>query len=259
MSERPVALVTGASMGIGEAFAQAFGARGYDVALVARSGAELDRIAASIRSNHVVRVEAIVADLGDAAAVQRAADDVESRFGRVDLLVNNAGFGAHGRFESLGAERNAAQVRVNIEALVALTSRFTPAMLARRTGGVINVASTAAFQPVPYMAVYGATKAFVLSFTEALAQEFKGRGVRVLAVCPGATKTNFFATAGAGAQFGPNRSVAQVIKTALRAYDRGESVVVDGPLNRLLTVSPRLLPRGLIAGVAARMFEPATR
>jgi short-subunit dehydrogenase len=259
MSEHPVALITGASMGIGEAFADAFATRGYDLALVARSAAELERVAANIRGKRAVRVETIVADLADSAEVNRAADEVESRLGRVDLLVNNAGFGAHGRFEALGAERNLGQVRVNIGALVALTGRFAPAMLALRTGGIINVASTAAFQPVPYMAVYGATKAFVLSFTEALAQEFKGRGVRALALCPGATETNFFATAGEGAQLGRNRTVAQVIRTALRAYDRGESVVIDGPFNRLLALSPRFLPRAVIAGVAARMFEPATR
>jgi len=243
-------------MGIGEAFADAFAARGYDLALVARSGAELERIAARIRVQHGARVETIVADLADPEAVERTADETQARLGRVDVLINNAGFGAHGRFESLGFARNTAQVRVNIEALVALTNRFAPEMLARRSGGIINVASTAAFQPVPYMAVYGGTKAFVLSFTEALAQEFKGRGVRVLALCPGATKTNFFKTAGEGAQFGGARSVAQVIRTAMRAYDRGDSLAVDGPLNRFVAFAPRLLPRVLIAGVAARMFKP---
>jgi short-subunit dehydrogenase len=169
----------------------------------------------------------------DRAAVEVAADTALERFARVDLLVNNAGFGAHGRFETLGAARDLGQVRLNVEALVALTDRLAPAMLARGSGGIINVASTAAFQPVPYMAVYGATKAFVLSFSEALAEEFRGRGVRVLALCPGATRTNFLKTAGEGAQVGGMRTSEQVVASALRAYDRGRSYVADGAANKL--------------------------
>lgn len=258
VSERDVAVITGASMGIGEAFAGALAARGYDLALVARSGAALERIAAQIRAQHGVRVETVVADLADAAAVQRAGDAIEAAFGRVDLLINNAGFGAHGAFETIAPARLLGQVRVNIEALVVLTARFAPPMLARGRGGVINVASTAAFQPTPFLAVYGASKAFVLSFTEALAQEFRGRGVRALALCPGATKTNFFVTAGEGAQVGRARSSAQVVQTALRAYDRNASYVIDGPFNRLLAFSPRFLPRTLIARVSAGLMRPRT-
>jgi short-subunit dehydrogenase len=257
VAERPVALVTGASMGIGESFADALAARGYDLALVARSGDALEAIAARIRAAHACRVEPIVADLEDPAAVARTADIAEERFGRIDLLVNNAGYGAHGAFETIVPERHAGQIRLNIEALVALTNRLVPAMLARGSGGVINVASTAGFQPVPFMAVYGATKAFVLSFSEALAEEFRGRGVRVLALCPGATRTNFFATAGEGAQVGRFRAPAQVVATALRAYDRGASYVIDGPANRLLALAPRFFPRPLIARVGGLLMKPA--
>ena len=216
MSDRPVALITGASMGIGEAFAEALALRGYDLGLVARSGPALATIAERIRTVRGVRVETIVADLEDRNALERTGDEAQAQFGRVDLLINNAGFGAHGPFETLDPQRNLGQVRLNVEALVALTNRFAPAMLTRGTGGVINVASTAAFQPVPYMAVYGASKAFVLSFSEALAEEFRGRGVRVLALCPGATRTNFFSVAGDGAQVGRFRTSAQVVQTALR-------------------------------------------
>jgi short-subunit dehydrogenase len=252
-----VALITGASMGIGEAFAEALAARGYDLALVARSGPALHAVAERIRTARGARVEPIAADLQDPAAVARAGDEAESLFGRVDLLINNAGYGAHGGFEELGPDRNLGQVRLNVEALVALTARFAPAMLARGSGGVINVASTAAFQPVPFMAVYGATKAFVLSFSEALAEEFRGRGVRVLALCPGATQTNFFKTAGEGAQVGRFRSSEDVVRTGLAAYDRGRSFVIDGTANRLLAFSPRLAPRGLVARLAARAMKPA--
>jgi short-subunit dehydrogenase len=257
MSERPVALVTGASMGLGAAFAEALSARGYDLMLVARSGAALEQIAGRIRAAQGARVEPFVADLEDRAAVERAADTALERFARVDLLVNNAGFGAHGRFETLGTGRNVGQVRLNVEALVALTDRLAPEMLARGSGGIINVASTAAFQPVPYMAVYGATKAFVLSFSEALAEEFRGRGVRVLALCPGATRTNFFKTAGERAQVGRMRTSEQVVATALRAYDRGRSYVVDGPANTLLAFSPRIAPRALVARIGGMLMRPA--
>jgi len=244
-------------MGIGEAFADALASRGYDLALVARSGDALARIASRVRASSGGRAEVLVADLEDAAAVEAVARDIEERFGPVDLLVNNAGYGAHGRFETIAPHRHAGQIRLNVAALVALTNHFAPSMLARGSGGIINIASTAAFQPVPYMAVYGATKAFVLSFSEALAAEFRGRGVRVLAVCPGATSTNFFKTAGEGAQNGAFRTSSQVVRTALQAYDRGRSYVVDGPVNRLLAFGPRLFPRPLIARVAAAMMRPA--
>lgn len=256
MTDRPIALITGASMGIGEAFANALAARGYDLALVARSGPALERIAQRLRTERGVRVEPIVADLEDRTAVERAGNETEARLGRVDLLVNNAGYGAHGHFEALGPARNLGQVRLNIEALVALTDRFAPAMLERGRGGVINVASTAAFQPVPYMAVYGASKAFVLSFSEALAEEFRGRGVRVLALCPGATQTNFFNVAGENAQVGRFRTSEQVVETGLRAFDRGRSSVIDGTSNRLLAFSPRLAPRSLVARLAAQAMKP---
>ena len=244
-------------MGIGEAFAEALAARGYDLGLVARSGPALETIAARIASSRGVRVETIVADLEDRAAIERAGDETETRFGRVDLLINNAGYGAHGPFETIEPARNVGQVRLNVEALVALTDRFAPAMLARGTGGIINVASTAAFQPVPYMAVYGATKAFVLSFSEALAEEFRGRGVRVLALCPGATQTNFFNVAGEGAQVGRLRTSAQVVATALRAYDRGAAYVIDGTANRILAFSPRIAPRSVVTRLGGRLMAPA--
>jgi short-subunit dehydrogenase len=250
-------LITGASMGIGAAFADALAARGYDLVLVARSGDALERIAARLRSAHQIEADVVIADLEVPEAVERVARRAHERFGRVDLLVNNAGYGAHGEFETLDPQRNSGQIRLNVAALVDLTNRFAPEMLARGSGGIINVASTAGFQPVPYMAVYGATKAFVLSFSEALHVEFRRRGVRVLALCPGATRTNFFAVAGEDAQAGAFRTSEQVVRTALKAYDRGASYVVDGPLNRAMALSTRLVPKPLVARMAGRLMRPA--
>ncbi len=247
-------MITGASMGIGEAFADALVARGYDVALVARSAPALEAIAQRLRTRGA-RAEVIVADLTVAGEVESVSAQAEARFGRIDLLVNNAGLGAHGKFEAIDAAATLAQLRLNIEALVMLTHRLAPGMLARGSGGIINVASTAAFQPVPTMAVYGATKAFVLSFSEALAEEYRLRGVRVLALCPGATATNFFAVAGESASLGPRRSVEGVVQTALRAYDRRQTYVIDGLMNKILAFSPRLTPRPLIARVAGMLMR----
>ena len=257
MPESRVAIVTGASAGIGAAFAVAVANRGYDVLLVARTADALETVAERARS-HGVRAQAVVADLGDPSAVDIVAAAADAFGGSVKLLVNNAGFGLHGPFETLDAERQRAMIRLNVEALVAMTQRFAPAMLATGRGAIVNVASTAAFQPVPYMAVYGATKAFVLSFSEAIAEEYRTRGVRVLALCPGATETNFFTIAGdaASAALGKRRSVGDVVTTALRALDDGKTVVVDGAANRALANAPRLFPRGVIARIAGRMMRP---
>ncbi len=246
-------------MGIGEAFAEALAARGYDLALVARSAAALDEISARLRERYAIQTMALVADLQASDAVERVVAAVEARFGRVDLLVNNAGFGAHAPFATIDGARSIGQLRLNIEALVALTGRCATAMLERGTGGIINVASTAAFAPVPYMAVYGATKAFVLSFSEALAVEFRERGVRVLAVCPGPTSTNFFKTAGEGFRFGRFRTSEQVVRSALRAYDRGADVIVDGRLNAIVAALPRLFPRSTVARMAGRVMRHTRR
>jgi hypothetical protein len=173
----------------------------------------------------------------------------------VDLLVNNAGFGTHGRFETLPPERERGEIAVNVAALVALTHAFLPAMLERGRGGVINVASTAAFQPVPYMAVYAATKAFVRSFSEALHEEVRARGVRVLALCPGPTATEFFDTDVAPPR-GPIRTVSDVVTTGLRAYDAGAVVTIDGVSNRILIAFSNLIPRRWAAKIAGRIMKP---
>ncbi|OHV74720.1 SDR family NAD(P)-dependent oxidoreductase [Pseudofrankia sp. BMG5.36] len=175
----------------------------------------------------------------------------------VDILVNNAGFATHGDVATADPARLTAQIRLNCIAVVELTARFLPAMTARGHGIIINVASTAAFQPVAHMAVYAATKAFVLSFTEGLWAEAKPAGVRVLAVSPGATDTPFFDVVGAEeASVGRRRTPQQVVATALRGLEKGRPSVVDGPMNKLVAGLPRTLPRPAVIRIAERSVRP---
>lgn len=255
-ASRPVALITGASAGIGYEFALRLAERAYDLVLVARRRDRLEELAARVCGAHAgVRAEVVAADLADAAAPGAIAAAVADRGLAVDLLVNNAGFGTHGRFEELAPEHEHDEIEVNVQALVALTHAFLPGMLERRRGGVINVASTAAFMPVPYMAVYGATKAFVRSFSEALHEEVRARGVRVVALCPGPTATEFFDTAVAAPR-GPIRSVRDVVTTGLRAYDAATPVAIDGANNQLLIASSRLVPRRFATHITGRLMHP---
>jgi short-subunit dehydrogenase len=226
------------------------------VVLVARSRDQLQAVADEA-SRNAVRADVLVADLSEPLGVALVREYVEREGFRVDLLVNNAGFATHGAFEHGSAEREHAEVMVNVAAVVGLTHAFLPAMVSRREGAVINVASVAAFQPPPYAAVYGATKAFVLSFSEALSAENRDRGVQVLAVCPGATATAFFEVAGSGGRRG--RSPEQVVATALRALDEGRSTVVDGMWNQLLVLAPRFVPRRLAARLVEWRLRPRTR
>jgi short-subunit dehydrogenase len=250
------ALITGASSGIGLVFARELAARGAHLVLVARSEDRLRTLAADLIARHGVRVEVIAADLSVPDAVAGIGEALRARQIAVDLLVNNAGFGYHGSFSAQDPDNVRRQVRVNVNALVELTHLLLPGMLGRGSGGVINVASTAAFQPVPHMAVYGATKAFVLSFSEALWAECRGQGVRVLALCPGATATAFFDVAQGGAM-GAVRAPEQVVATGLRALEHGRSYVVDGWQNRLLAQGPRLFPRALVTRITERVMRAA--
>jgi short-subunit dehydrogenase len=182
----------------------------------------------------------------------------------VDMLVNNAGFGSYGRFESIPAQRDHQQVLLNVAAVVDLTHAFVPDMLARGGGSVINVASVVSFWPLPYQAVYGATKAFVLSFSEALAVEYRGRGIHVLALCPGSTATRFRAAARAeelparSGRLGGTRSPEQVVLTAIKALETGKAVAVDGFFNRAAVAAQRLAPPMLVARAAALRTRPKT-
>ncbi len=256
VSSRPVALITGASGGIGLGFAQALAERGYDLIVTARRRERLEELAAGLRAKHAgIRVEIIPADLAQSAVPEQIAAETARLGMSPELLVNNAGFGTHGRFESIAPEREREEIELNVTALVALTHAFLPAMLERGRGGVINIASTAAFQPVPWMSVYGATKAFVRSFSEALHEEVHARGVRVLALCPGATATEFFDTAIAAPR-GPIRTVREVVATGLRAYDKGVPVAIDGLSNQIVIRLSSLMPRRWTTKIAGRIMHP---
>ncbi len=251
------ALVTGASSGIGAGLARALAERGADLVLVARRADALEELAAQVRAAHGRTVHVVPADLGAPGAGRDLHERVLALGLHVDVLVNNAGFGVAGPVAGADADALVAQVPVNCSAVVDLTTRFLPAMVARRSGVVVNVASVAALQPVPGLAVYAATKAFVLSFTEALWAEQRGTGVRVLAVCPGPTDTPFFEVAGEESDSGlPRRTVDDVVATTLRALQSGGPSVVDGPLFTALGVVARLMPRGVVARVSGMVARP---
>lgn len=255
--KKKTALITGASSGIGKAFAETLAQKGADVILVARSGEKLNSLAAALRKVRQVKAEVIVADLSDHAAPDRVHDAVRKLGVHVDILINNAGFGSYGPFHSLSMQQVGGMIMVNVHSLAGLTRLFLPGMREKQEGIIINVASTAAFQPTPFTAVYGASKAFVLSFSEALWGEYRSEGIRVLALCPGPTETDFFKVAGEGAAPGRNRRpVIGVVASALKALERGKSFVVDGRLNYLGSQSVRLAPRQVVVRSAARIMRP---
>jgi short-subunit dehydrogenase len=261
VAERPIGLITGASSGIGYEFAIALARRGYDTVLVARRRDRLEELASAIvAADPHARAEIIVADLTSRDAADSIAASVANLGLDVDLLVNNAGFGTHGRFAENDTERENELISVNVAALVALTHAFLPGMLKRGHGGVINLSSTAAFQPTPFMAVYGASKAFVLAFSQALHEEVRSRGVRVLALCPGSTPTEFASVAGDGTPLGPQlgqkRTARGVVETGLRAFDNNESVVIDGFNNAVMANATRLFPPSIATRLAGRMLRP---
>lgn len=258
---RKVAIVTGASSGIGEALASAMAAQGTHVVLVARSVERLRALASCIESAGG-RATVLSADLAAPGAAQKLFDEIEQQGLPVDTLVNNAGFGFYGPFEDEAPTHLSEMLQVNVVALTELTRLFVPSLLARR-GAILNVASTVAFQPSPYMSAYGSTKAFVLSFTEALWAEYRGRGLHVAAVCPGPVETPFIDAMGAGvrstAVFKMTLTVDEVVGACLRALDGRSPTRIVGLLNWLLAQTSRISPRALTARVSAAMFAPSPR
>lgn len=254
-----VALVTGASSGIGEGLAVALAARGTHVILAARSVARLEAIRGRIEAAGG-RATVVPADLAVPGAAQALFDEVRRLGLRVDLLVNNAGFGFHGPFEDEAPVHLGEMLQVNVVALTELTRRFVPDLLARG-GTVLTLASTIAFQPAPWMAAYGATKAFVLSLSEALWAEYRGRGLRVVALCPGPVDTAFVDAAGAdtrrSAVFRTLLPVAAVVRAALAAIDGGGPTRIVGLRNWLMAQSARISPRALTARISAMLLAPA--
>ncbi|MEU3555640.1 SDR family NAD(P)-dependent oxidoreductase [Streptomyces fragilis] len=249
------ALVTGASSGLGAEFAAQLAACGHDLVLVARSEDKLTALAERLSAKHGITAHVLVQDLAEPGAARRVADRLALRGVEVDLLVNNAGFGTCGRFEDIPGERDHEQLMVNVVALVGLTHALLPGMLERGTGAVVNVASTAGFQPAPYFAVYGAAKAFVLNFGLALREECRGRGIRVLTLCPGPVDTAFFDVIGTrdAAVNGSMSTPEPVVRAALRALDRDRGYVTPGLGNALQAHLLPRRPRTLVAAVAERV------
>jgi short-subunit dehydrogenase len=259
------ALVTGASSGIGARFAEALAGRGADLVLVARSADVLERSAARLAAAHGVRVVAIPADLtvpgAGAEVVARAtelAPGATVNIATVNILVNNAGLGSAGRLHEVAAERSRREVALDVAAVVDLTRACLPHMVARGTGAIVNVASIAAFQPAPYMAVYAASKAFVLSFSQALTAEYRPLGVHVLAVNPGPVRTRFTEVVGTRqVMVGRAWEPRAVVDAALRALDRNRSTVTPGRRNAAVPYLARLLPRPVTLAIAERMLRRA--
>ena len=250
------ALITGASSGLGEAFAKQLAARGVHVVLVARSEDKLQALAESLRADAKVEVTILPADLSSSEGVTRLIREVQDRGLTIDLLVNNAGLGVFENFLDTPLPKQMEQVDVNVRALVSLTHAFAPGMAAARRGGIINLASTAAFQPLAGADVYAASKAFVLLFSEGLSLELRAAGVRVLAACPGPVATQFFANMNPKLQAKDMDQPAPVVDEILRGFERGKTVVYPGKLiNRLSTWGARVMPRSVILKVAAGSIQ----
>jgi uncharacterized protein len=258
MSQDRYALITGGSSGIGACFARALAARKHNLILVARSREKLQALADELKAAHAIRALALDYDLSVAGAAHSLASQVKGEGLDVDLLINNAGFGARGEFWTLPLDRLSQMLSLNVQALVELTHLMLPAMITQKRGGVINVSSTAGFQPLAYTATYAATKAFVTSFSMALAEEVRPYGVKVVTLCPGATRTNFFVAGNYQRHGLPGGMQAPeaVVKAALKALDRKGGLVVPRLINKLSVVSQRLVSRRRVAKIAADIFRP---
>ena len=251
---RPIALVTGASAGIGRHLARGLAAEGHDLVVVARRQDRLEQLAQELADAFGVDVQVIAADLADPHSAQAIIEPLAASGRDVDVLVNNAGFGTHGPFHEQPVASQLAMIQVNVSTLVHLTAFILPGMVQRRRGRVLNIASVAGFQPGPMMATYFATKAFVVSFSEAIAHEVRGTGVTVTAHCPGATNSEFAVTAGNDRSrlfaFGAASSDA-VAQHALSSMKAGQVVAVHGLQNQMVVLVNRFMPRVLVRSVTA--------
>jgi uncharacterized protein len=259
MAQATYALITGASSGIGEAFARALAARHHNLVLVARSREKLESLAADLGAKQGILAEAMPADLSLNGGATGLIRTLGERGLEIDLLVNNAGFGAQGEFWKLALDRQLEMLRLNINALLELTYLLLPGMIERRRGALVNVSSTASFQPVPYTTTYAATKAFVTSFSMALAEEVKQYGIRVVTLCPGGTRTNFFAAGQYHRQHFPGglQPVEEVVAEALRRLERGGGLVIPRFFNKASVFVQRFVPRSAVMKVSAELFRPA--
>ncbi len=257
--EGATVLVTGASSGIGEAFARSLAKRGANLILTARSQDKLAKIADELKGRYRISVHVFPMDLSLPNAPKQLFESIKASGLSVDVLVNNAGFGKWAHFLGEDLDTYEQMLSLNITALVRLTYLCIPDMLARGKGGVINVASTAAFQPAPYIAVYSASKSFVLNFSEALAGEYRGRGIHFLALCPGNTDTNFNSIANVDTTGIRLATPDEVAEAGLKAFVKGKSYLVHRCKNYLISLLPRILPRATVIGIVENMFKNKVR
>jgi hypothetical protein len=251
-------LITGASGGIGEAFAYKLASRGHNLFLVARSEHKLAALCTELEQKHQIKADYTALDLTERDADERLFAETQKRGLEIVWLVNNAGFGNFGDFAESDLDRELAMIDLNVRVLVALTHRYLKPMRQRKSGVIINVSSTASFQPVPFMANYAATKAFVTSFSEALWEENRKFGVKIIALCPGGTATNFFNEAGVGDKM-PLRALEtpeSVVETALRGVEAGNSHIISGWSNYLAAQAGTIVPNSWIARTIGSVLRP---
>ncbi len=256
----PTALITGASGGIGKCFAQKLAAKNTNLIIVARSEDKLNALAQALQQQYKINVEVIVKDLTEASAAREVFDATQAKGLTVDLLINNAGFGDYGEFAQTDGDRQIQMIQLNNVVLVDLTHKFLPQMRERGSGSIINVSSIAAFQPIPYLSVYAASKAFVRSFSEALWAENRQYGVRVLVVSPGPTETNFFEEANFPPALARNaKSMStpeEVVDEAMKALENGNAaVVVGGIVSKFITTLSNIVPRETLLNVLEKQFK----
>jgi short-subunit dehydrogenase len=254
---RQTALITGASSGIGREFAKLFAADRYDLVVVARAQDRLEKLKAELEEAHGIDVHVLPADLADPKAPEDVHASVTKAGLQVDVLVNNAGFGGFGLFQDTDLDHELRMIQVNISAVVHLSKLFVREMVARGSGHIINVASTAAFQAGPLQNIYYATKAFVLRFSEAMSNELGGTGVGVTAFCPGPTLTEFHARAGTETSFKQVRqqSAEDATREGYEAFKKGKQAVIAGRQNKVLAFGTRFVPRAFAAGVARKLQD----
>ncbi|RLJ80474.1 SDR family NAD(P)-dependent oxidoreductase [Pedobacter alluvionis] len=260
-----VTLITGASGGIGEAIANGFAQRKQNLLLIARNAEKLEKLCKQLHGQFGIQAQFIAADLSKTGAAEEVFEETQQRGLEVEMLINNAGIGSGGEFSELSLPSELNMLQLNIISLVALTHLFLPQMQQRKKGTIVNIASLAAFAPVPYMATYAATKAFVRSFTEAITQECKPHKVHILLFCPGLTKTNFNSAAGidnekavglsADYKNAPTQTPQQVAQEALNALDSRKNFAISGKLNRLTVKLTAILPNRLITSIFAKMYR----
>jgi short-subunit dehydrogenase len=254
-------LITGAASGIGLALAREFAKHGHDLVLTSRVDSELSDVAAELTAKHEIDVNTLALDLEQPDAPKQLFDSIQSEDMEIDILVNNAGLGYRGEFWELPLENQLSIIRVNVEAVVRLTHLFLPQMINRNHGRLLNTASIAGFEPGPLLAVYHASKAFVLSFTEALAVELEETNITVTALCPGATDTDFFPKAGMletkAFQKGPVMAPKEVAELGYKALMRGDRTVVAGGANKAMVFARRFMSEGAQAKMNKKFYEPA--